>query len=318
MRFIDQGRGAPFVFIPGLQGRWEYTRITVDALARHFRVLTFSLGDEPTAEFPFDPDGAFDSYADQALAVLDSSAAARAVICGVSFGGLVALRFAARHPERVSALVLASTPGPGWHLRPRHDLYARWPRVFGPLFVAEVPFRARPELRAALPDAAARRTFSRSILRTLTSAPVSLRRMARRARLIATYDATIDCARISVPTLVVTGEPELDHVVEVDGSSRYARLIAGARHSVLSRTGHQGTLTRPDLFVDKVREFVESATTGGSTRPGGSDGLRGQARAPAAMPRESLRRSSKASASVRAGGGAPAPVEECESGDADS
>ena len=68
-----------------------------------------------------------------------------------------ALRFAARHPERVSALVLASTPGPGWHLRPRHDLYARWPRVFGPLFIAETPFRARPELRAALPDAAARR-----------------------------------------------------------------------------------------------------------------------------------------------------------------
>ncbi len=276
MAFVERGHGTPLVFIPGLQGRWEYTRPTVDALARHFRVVTFSLADEPAAKFAFTPDLGFDGYADQVLAALDSNRTAQAVICGVSFGGLVALRFAARHPGRVSALVLASTPGPGWHLRPRHDLYARWPRVFGPLFIAEVPFRARPELRAALPDAAARRAFSRSILRTLMSAPVSLRRMARRARLIASYDAAIDCARISAPTLVVTGERDLDHVVDVDGSSRYAQLIAGSQHFVLRGTGHQGTLTRPDLFVERVREFVES--TG----------------APAAMPGESLRRSSEA------------------------
>jgi pimeloyl-ACP methyl ester carboxylesterase len=258
MKFIDQGQGTPVVFIPGLQGRWEYTRITVEALARHFRVLTFSLGDEPAAKFAFDSSRGFDSYADQVHSVIDSASTPKAVICGVSFGGLVALRFAARHADRVSALVLASTPGPGWHLRPRHDLYARWPLLFGPLFAVEVPFRARGELLAALPDAAERRAFSSSILRTLLEAPVSLRRMARRARLIAGYDATSDAVRISAPTLVVTGEASLDHVVDVDESSRYEQLIPRSTRAVLSRTGHQGTLTRPDLFVDLVRSFVQS------------------------------------------------------------
>jgi len=259
MLFVDQGHGAPLVFIPGLQGRWEYTQVTAHALAKYFRLLTFSLADEPAAAFPFDPARGFDSYADQVLAVLDKTGTAGAVVCGVSFGGLIALRFAARHPDRVSALVLASAPGPGWHLRPRHDLYARWPLVFGPLFAAEVPFRARPELRAALPDATARRYFTRSILRTLWSAPVSFRRMARRARLIATYDAAADCARVSAPTLVVTGEPGLDHVVDVDGSSRYAQLIAGSSHEVLRETGHQGTLTRAGVFAGMVRDFVRSS-----------------------------------------------------------
>jgi 3-oxoadipate enol-lactonase len=259
MKFVEQGQGTPIVFIPGLQGRWEYTRPTVEALARHFRVLTFSLGDEPAAEFAFDPTRGFDGYADQVLSVLDVTATPKAVVCGVSFGGLVALRFAARHPDRVSAVVLASTPGPGWHLRPRHDLYARWPRLFGPLFVAEVPFRARPELLAALPDAAERRAFSSAILRTLLKAPLSLRRMARRAQLIGGYDAASDAERISAPTLVVTGEASLDHVVDVDGSSRYEQLIPGSKRVVLSRTGHQGTLTRPDLFVDEVSKFLSGS-----------------------------------------------------------
>jgi pimeloyl-ACP methyl ester carboxylesterase len=279
MRVFEQGQGTPLVFIPGLQGRWEYTRVTVDALAGDFRVLTFSLGDEPSAEFAFESDRGFDSYADQVLAVMDAKAIERAAICGVSFGGLVALRFAARHPGRTAALVLASTPGPGWHLRPRHDLYARWPYVCGPLFLAEIPFRAREELVAALPDAADRRRFSRSILRTLVSAPISLRRMAWRARLIGSYDATPDCARVSAPTLVVTGEADLDHVVAVNGSSKYGELIAGARCAILNRTGHQGTLTRPDLFANLLRNFLESSGLRGSGGSSGSEGARGFSRA---------------------------------------
>ena len=40
---IDVGTGTPLVLVPGLQGRWEWMRPAVDALAQHFRVLTFSL-----------------------------------------------------------------------------------------------------------------------------------------------------------------------------------------------------------------------------------------------------------------------------------
>jgi pimeloyl-ACP methyl ester carboxylesterase len=262
MRIIDQGNGTPIVFIPGLQGRWEYTRATVDALATYFRVITFPLADEPSAGTEFDPGRAFDSYADHVRAVIDSCGIDRAMICGLSFGGLTAIRFAAQYPARVTGLILASTPGPGWHLRPRHDFYARWPWVFGPLFLMEIPWRARPELRAALPRPADRRAFSRRILQTLIEAPVSLPRMAARARRIATYDTRADCARITAPTLVVTGEPALDYVVPVGASSQYAALIQNARTVVLRQTGHQGTITRPGVFAGLVREFAATAAPG--------------------------------------------------------
>ena len=44
---VERGSGPPLVMIPGLQGRWEYQRGTIDALAASFRVITFSLETAP-------------------------------------------------------------------------------------------------------------------------------------------------------------------------------------------------------------------------------------------------------------------------------
>ena len=63
--------------------------------------------------------------------------------------------------------------------------------------------------------------------------------------------------RVTAPTLIVTGEPALDRVVPVEGTAAYVELIRGATHVVLERTGHLGTITRPQAFADAVNEFVE-------------------------------------------------------------
>src|SRR5689334_15959135 len=105
MRTFECGHGDPLVFIPGLQGRWEYMRPAVEALAETRRVITFPLCDEPSATAHFDRNRGLDSYVDQIEAALDAASVPRATICGISFGGLIALRFAATHPQRTSALV---------------------------------------------------------------------------------------------------------------------------------------------------------------------------------------------------------------------
>jgi pimeloyl-ACP methyl ester carboxylesterase len=243
---IDRGNGPVLVLIPGLQGRWEYLRPAVDALSASFRVLTFSLGSHD-----------LDGYARQVAAVMDAARVEHATICGVSFGGLIAARFAAQYPTRCDALILASTPQPKLRLRPRHQFYLRAPWIFGPVFLAETPFRLRQEVRAAIPEATARRQFSWRSMQTAVSAPVSLSQIAARARMISTEDVTPDCARITAPTLVITGERTLDHVVPVDGSSQYLRLIPGSRAVVLERTGHLGSITRPEAFAAVIRAFTE-------------------------------------------------------------
>jgi pimeloyl-ACP methyl ester carboxylesterase len=259
MNIVERGSGAPIVLIPGLDGRWEYQRPAIEALARSFRVLTFPLCGERSCGVGFDPKLGMDNYVAQVVAALDARRIDRAVICGVSFGGLVAIRFALAHPERIAGLVLVSTPGPTWRLRKRHQTYARMPWLFGPLFVAESPFRLWREVAAAFPRPADRFRFVTTQLRTLVTAPMSLTRMAERARMISTIDLVDDCRRIQAPTLVITGESDLDHVVRAQDGSDYTRIIPGARSAVLERTGHLGTIARPREFARLVEEFVTSA-----------------------------------------------------------
>jgi len=250
----ELGHGPALVLVPALQGPWQYMSPAVDALARRFRVVTFSLG-APDAGTR----SAVAADADSLGRALDSCGIERAIICGVSYGGVVATHFAATQPSRTEALIVASSPGAGWHLRPRHEIYARWPLVFGPVFLAETPFRIRPELTAAFPSFGDRLRFVRWQLTTALREPFSLQAMAARALSLGSHDIVADCRRVTAPTLVVTGEPALDRVVPVQSTATYHQFIPGARSLVLERTGHFGTITRPDSFAAAVEAFVRDA-----------------------------------------------------------
>ena len=86
--------------------------------------------------------------------------------------------------------------------------------------------------------------------------------------MIGTIDAAAECARITVPTLVVTGERALDHVVSVDASTGYVSLIRDSRGVVLGRTGHLGSITRPREFATIVHDFADRTRGGRTFRPG--------------------------------------------------
>jgi len=240
---FEHGHGAPIVMIPGLPGPWRFIAPAVHAVAAHYRVLTLSLGPECT----------LDDDVERIRRALDERKIDRAIICGISLGGLHALRFAATYPARTSALILVSTPGPGAELRPRHRLYARWPRLFGPLFLLETPFQLRHEWRW-------------SLLKTLLGRPVSFVKMARRALLIESTDIAADCAKVTSPTFVVTGEQAFDHVVPVESSLNLLKAIPGAHHVELKGTGHLGSITHAQDFARIVQASDESSTRNPGSR----------------------------------------------------
>lgn len=254
MRVTDRGNGPPLVFVPGIQGRWEYAEPAIDELARSFRVIAFSLCDEPASGCQCTP--TLDTFASHLRAVLDEVSIDRAIICGVSFGGLVALRFSTLQPGRVQSLILVSTPGPGWRLNRRQRIYVRAPRLFGPAFLAEFPGRVRAEIHRALPSPRDRRRFAWRQLKTLARAPLSFPRMATRARLIEPSAIASDCARVAVPTLVIAGDPALDRIVAADGAAEFASPIKHATLERLHDTGHLGHITRPWAFAAAVRRFA--------------------------------------------------------------
>jgi 3-oxoadipate enol-lactonase len=250
-----KGSGIPIVVIPGLQGRWEWMRPAVDALARQHRVITFSLCDERTSPFPCDPDRAFENYLSQVDLALDRAGIDRAVIAGVSYGGLIATEFAARRPERVTALVLASALHASWEPDLLQRRYLDSPLLMSPMFVATAPGRMRQELKASLPSMVERIRFTAEHGARVIMAPTSPSRMARRIAWAKSHHFA-DPRQVKAPALVVTGEPDLDRVVPVDVSRRYLDDFETAEHVILKRTGHIGLVTRPEAFAGVLERFV--------------------------------------------------------------
>jgi pimeloyl-ACP methyl ester carboxylesterase len=254
---VDRGRGTPIVLIPGLQGRWEWMRPAVDALAQKHRVISYSLCDERSSPFPCDPARGFENYIEQVAQVLDRAGLERAVIAGVSYGGLIATEFAARYPHRVTALVLASALHASWRPNALQQRYLDAPMWMSPLFVATAPLRMRPEVAAALPSVAARLRFTATHGARVVAAPTSPLRMARRIAWAQAHRFA-NPATIAAPALIVTGEADLDMVVPVSITCRYLDDLRSAQHVTLERTGHIGLVTRPDAFAGVLERFVNA------------------------------------------------------------
>jgi pimeloyl-ACP methyl ester carboxylesterase len=263
VRIVDRGSGVPVVVVPGIQGRWEWMAPAVDALTERCRVITFSLADEPSAQWPAKGHG-FAAYVEQIAQALDARAVERAVICGVSYGGLIAAAFARRYPERVEGLALVSAIPPSWRPDARARFFMRRPNLLLPLFLLS-------SLRLHREIAAAHGGFWRGLWPSMRQGARSLAhfpapaRMARRARIAS--EATVDgLASVEVPVLVVTGEPGLDLVVPTSMTAEYAHIWPHARCVTLERTGHLGLVTRADEFARVVGGFAESVRTVGGVR----------------------------------------------------
>lgn len=255
---VDVGEGIPLVIVPGIQGRWEWMEPAVEALAREYRVVVASLPGEPGVATTLDADANFDVFVRHLDEVLDAAGVKDAILCGVSFGGLIALRYAARRSDRVRGLVLVSTPGPHWTLSARQTQYAMWPVLASPLFAIGAVRRGWREMCALYPHPRARLSACANIAWRVVRAPAAPRRMGQRARLARGEDFEADCRCIRVPTLVVTGERELDQVVPCDETMSYLDLIHGSTFQLFERTGHSGTVLAPDRFAAIVSRFCRS------------------------------------------------------------
>ena len=255
----DRGAGAPLVLVPGIQGRWEWMLPAVDALAARCRVITGSLPGDTGSILDADPAGGFERHAEWLDALLDRAGVrGPASLCGVSYGGWIALHYAAVRPERVRTLTLVSTPSPSWRPGCRVDRYLAAPRLMSPVFALGSPFRLYPEIAAAFPSLGERTRFIAHHLWRVARHPMAPTCMADRVRCAGRVDFAAHCRRIAAPTQVVTGEPGLDRVVAVDSTRRYLQAIPGSRYDRIERTGHLGLCTRPERFADVVTQFVHS------------------------------------------------------------
>src|SRR4051812_16336566 len=131
----SSGNGPPLIVIPGIQGRWEWLTPALRELQKHFRTVSYTLCGDFGSQEKYDRALGFENYVRQLDAVFLRAGLERASLCGVSYGGLVALRYAALRPMRVGSLILVSSPAPGWVPTERQQAYIARPWRSAPAFV---------------------------------------------------------------------------------------------------------------------------------------------------------------------------------------
>ena len=98
-------RGAALVLLHGLASQSHIFDWVAPRLAEHFRVVALDQRGHGESEKP-DAGYDFENIVADLVAFLDALSIKRAIILGHSWGGNVALQFAATHPTRAAALIL--------------------------------------------------------------------------------------------------------------------------------------------------------------------------------------------------------------------
>ena len=192
-----------------------------------------------------------DQFADDLAALLEARRIERAVVCGLSMGGYVALAMLRRHRERVRALILTSTRAASDSPEARekrarlvefveqHGVEALAGRQLKAM-VGTTTFESRPAVRESL-----RHMMASAPLEGVVGA---LRAMAERP------DATELLRTIDVPTLVVGGTE--DGFTPPDELRRLAAQIPRSRFELLAGGGHACAYELPGDYNHIVGEFL--------------------------------------------------------------
>jgi 3-oxoadipate enol-lactonase len=251
LAYVEVGQGLPVVLLhafPLNRTMWEPQIAALFAECRCIVPDLRGFGDSPTSG-PY----SMDQYADDIAALLDSLQIERAVVCGLSMGGYIALAMVRRHRRLIRALVLADTRATAdtpEGAAKRTDLMSL-ARDSGIEAVVErqLPGLIGKTTREKQPD------LVRRIRDIMLQAPVdgiigaseAMRSRPDSMELLATVD---------VPTLIVVGEE--DAVTPPKDAKEMAQRIRGSRLEVIPAAGHLSNLERPAAFNTALADFVGS------------------------------------------------------------
>ena len=208
-------------------------------LSAYVRVVAWDApgyAESPDPEEPLDLDG----FADAAAEVIRERAA-DAHVLGVSWGGVIALRLATRHPDLVRSLIVAdSSTGSGTDAAKAAGMRARADELsaLGPKAFAES--RGPRLVSANAPDELVRRVVA------TMAASVRLPGYGYAAESMASADLRADLPDIAAPTLVICGEH--DTVTGVEAGQAIAGAIHKSAYVIVKDAGHLANQEQPAAF----------------------------------------------------------------------
>jgi len=200
------------------------------------------------------PEGVYtmEAYADDLVALLDTVKIERAVVCGLSMGGYIALAVWKKYASRVRGLILVDTRAGADAPAARQGRLDTVEQVrqhgSKPAADAMLPRLLTEATRQSRPDLV---ELVRALM--LRQSPGGI--IGAQLGMAERPDSTPILPTINVPTLAVFGDQDVITPAETEGRS-LAAAIPGAGLVIIPKAGHVASLEQPEVFNVAIREFL--------------------------------------------------------------
>jgi len=243
--------GTAIVFIHGFPFNHTTWDPQWEAFKGSFRLVRYDQrghgqSDTGDGQFPLE------FLVDDLIGLLDSLKIPKAVLCGLSMGGYVALRAVERNPERVAGLVLCDTKSEADTTQAKisrsnaiKTIKNKSLSEFCEPFLANV---LAPETRIQKPEIV-------EAIRKIIMGNSAMGICGALLALAGRTDTTDALPAIKVPTLILVGEK--DTVTPPLLSEKMKAAIPQAKMAIISSAGHLSNYENPYVFNQHLKQFLD-------------------------------------------------------------
>ena len=255
IHFEQTGGGdETIVFSHGLLWSTRLFDPQVAALSSDYRCIAWDHRGQGRSEVPDTPSIDMETLYCDAVRLIESLNADPCHFVGLSMGGFVGQRVAARRPDLLASLTLLDTaadPEPAANAS-KYKMLTAAARVFG---IGVVSSRVMPILfgQTFLEDpqrAGERAKWKAELEKNERSIYKAVNGVLYRPGI------EFETAQIEVPTLILRGEE--DDAISAERHQQLARLIEPSELHSIPEAGHSATVENPAAVNEHVRDFLKS------------------------------------------------------------
>jgi len=253
------GTGHPLTLIHGMlldRRSWDDQ---FDVFARQYQVVRYDMqgwgeSAQEQAESAFSP-------RQDLLSLLDYLNIQQTYLLGLSGGGEIALDFTLEHPNTVDALILVASGLSGVPMPLTETVQAFIGQYYGALQQKDIPSAVNATVRMMVDGP--RRTpeqvnvKARSRITTMLTQHIQRHGdfLAHQQHMLPLELSAIKrLAEVNVPTLIVVGDEDMSHVLEMADTLESG--IVHAKKVVIAGTAHHPNMEKPEEFNRVVLEFL--------------------------------------------------------------
>ncbi|MCL2364794.1 MAG: alpha/beta hydrolase [Defluviitaleaceae bacterium] len=252
------GEGAPLVLLNGIMMSTLSWYPFIASLSANNQLILVDFIDQGQS-YRVDADYTLDLQVEVLHALFVHLGIERAAVAGISYGGNVALKFAAAYPDRVHRLMVfnAAAKTGAW-LRELGESWiaaaddaVRFYNTTIPIIYSKEFYNSRPEWVKVRKDFLTTQIFTNKIF---------MDGIVRLTRSADTYDVEADLGNITAKTLLVASEA--DPITPPADQHKLRQMIKGADLVLLPGAGHATMYERPELFVSLITGFANAKLEG--------------------------------------------------------